>query len=171
MKPALTAAALSLAALMTAFTGPAAAQWKWRTPDGRVQYSDRPPPPGVSEKDILQQPRGFTRPAAAPAVPSSPAATPPAAASAAAPAASDPELEARRRKEKEQQDAQRKAEEEKLAKQRAENCQRAQGYMRSLNDGIRIARTNAQGEREILNDDQRAEEVRRTQQVIAADCR
>lgn len=169
MKPALTAAALSVAALMTAFTAPAAAQWKWRTPDGRVQYSDRPPPPGVAEKDILQQPRGAVRlaPAASPAS----AALPPAAASAASPAASDPELEARRRKEKEQQDAQRKAEEDKLAKQRAENCQRAQGYLRSLSDGIRIARTNAQGEREILNDDQRAEETRRTQQVIASECR
>lgn len=165
MKPALTAAALSLAALLTAFTGPAAAQWKWRTPDGRVQYSDRPPPPGVAEKDILQQPRGAARPATTPSPAASPAATSPAA------AASDPELEARRRKEKEQQDAQRKAEEDKLAKQRAENCQRAQGYLRSLNDGVRIARTNAQGEREILNDEQRAEETRRTQQIIASDCR
>ncbi|MFZ5520135.1 MAG: DUF4124 domain-containing protein [Pseudomonadota bacterium] len=165
MKPALTAAALSLAALLTAFTGPAAAQWKWRTPDGRVQYSDRPPPPGVAEKDILQQPRGAARPATTPSPAASPAAASPAA------AASDPELEARRRKEKEQQDAQRKAEEDKLAKQRAENCQRAQGYLRSLNDGIRIARTNAQGEREILNDEQRAEETRRTQQIIASDCR
>lgn len=166
MKPALTAAALSLAALLTAFTGPASAQWKWRMPDGRVQYSDRPPPPGVAEKDILQQPRGALRPAPIPA-----AAASHAAASAPAVAASDPELEARRRKEKEQQDAQRKAEEDKLAKQRAENCQRAQNYLRTLNDGIRIARTNAQGEREILNDDQRADEVRRTQQIISTDCR
>lgn len=167
MKPVLPAALLVSLAALAALPAPAAAQWKWRTADGRVQYSDRPPPPGVSEKDILQQPRGTPRPAPAPAGVASPAA----AASPASAAASDPELEARRRKEKEQQDAQRKAEEDKLAKQRAENCQRAQGYLRSLNDGIRIARTNAQGEREILNDDQRAEEARRTQQVIASDCR
>lgn len=167
MKPALPAALLLSVATLAALPGAASAQWKWRTPDGRVQYSDRPPPAGVAEKDILSQPRGGVRPAAA----STPAS---AAASSAAPAArpaSDPELEARRRKDKEQEEAKRKAEEDKLAKQRAENCQRAQGYLRTLNDGIRIARTNAQGEREILNDEQRAQEVQRTQQIIASDCR
>ena len=40
-------------------SSPAAAQWKWRDAQGRVQYSDRPPPTTVPDRDIL------TRPAAA----------------------------------------------------------------------------------------------------------
>ena len=43
--------------------------------------------------------------------------------------------------------------------------------MRTLDSGIRIARTNEKGEREILDDSQREEEVRRTRDVISADCR
>ena len=48
----MTAAPLLLAALV-ALPTQAAMQWKWRDAQGQVQYSDRPPPPGVSDKDIL----------------------------------------------------------------------------------------------------------------------
>jgi len=40
-----------------------------------------------------------------------------------------------------------------------------------LNDGIRIARTNANGEREILDDKGRAAEMQRTQEIIDSSCR
>ena len=33
-------------------------QWKWRDAQGRVQYSDRPPPAGTADKDILARPPG-----------------------------------------------------------------------------------------------------------------
>ena len=43
--------------------------------------------------------------------------------------------------------------------------------MRTLESGMRLARTNDKGEREILDDKQRADETQRTRQdVIAADC-
>ena len=66
--------------------------------------------------------------------------------------------------------AKRKAEDEKLAKTRAENCPRARSYQRTLDDGIRIARTNEKGEREILDDAARAKEMERTRQIIASEC-
>lgn len=165
------AAGLVLAGLMLGSLSPALAQYKWRDAAGNVQYSDRPPPAGTPEKDILAQPRTAKRPAvAAPATPAAPAST---EASASAPGnvkASDPELEARKKKEKEQQDAKRKAAEEALAKQKQENCQRARSYLRTLEDGIRISRTNDKGEREILDDKQRAEEVDRAKQGISSNC-
>ena len=101
------------------------------------------------------------------------AASAPAAGSrAAAPAAkaSENELDAKRRKLEEEEKAKQQAEEAKLAKDRAENCQRAKAYERTLNDGIRISRTNAQGEREILDDKGRADEMPRTQDAIQAHC-
>ncbi len=40
-----------------------------------------------------------------------------------------------------------------------------------LQDGVRINRLNDKGERIILDDAQRAEEMRRTQGVIDSECR
>ncbi len=154
----------------------ASGQWKWRDASGSIQYSDRPPPQGTPESSILSKPRASTarvavKPVeAASAVGSGAArATPPAA------KASESELEAKHRKAEEEKLAQQKAlqqaEEAKQDKERAENCERAKGYQRTLNDGMRISRTNANGEREILDDKARAEEVRRNQESIKANCK
>ncbi|AKJ29190.1 DUF4124 domain-containing protein [Caldimonas brevitalea] len=148
---------------------PAAAQWKWRDASGKVQYSDRPPPASVTDKDVLQRPAGARK--ATPPVPATEASAP--AAPVAKPAAPgvDKELEERRKKEAQEQEAKAKAEEERLAKARAENCTRAKNYQQTLDSGIRIARTNEKGEREILDDAARAKEVERAKQVIASDCK
>jgi len=148
----------------------AGTQWKWRDAGGAIQYSDRPPPPGTPDSAIL------TRPTAARqvrVVDVTPAASGSAAGNTSAntPAkAVDPELEARRKKAEEERVARQKAEEEKQAKVRADNCERARGYERSLKDGMRIARTNDRGEREILDDKARSEELQRTQETIQSNC-
>lgn len=155
--------------LVLSFHGNAAAQWKWKDDSGRVQYSDLPPPPHVAEDKILQRPHGAQR--------RGPAFVPPEAASAAAPALpasapkGDPELEAKRAKQKEEEAAKRKAEEVKLAAARAENCTRAKRYVTSLQEGQRIGRTNAKGEREVLDDAGRAAEIKRAQEIVATDCK
>jgi hypothetical protein len=147
---------------------PAEAQWKWRDKAGRIQYSDVPPPATVSEHDVLQRPLGVQR-----RLDAMPAASSPTAAASAATEgkAVDPELEAKRRKAEQDEEAKRKAEQERAAAARADNCVRARGYLRTLDDGIRIARTNDKGEREILDDKARAEEARRTRDIIASDCK
>ena len=159
-------------------TLPAQAQWKWRDQRGQVQYSDLPQPPGVPEQNILSRPASskarlaVMSPAASAVVPAMAASGPAASASSAlAPHTIDPELEARRKKAEAEQAAKAKAEEARVAAARADNCKRAQSQMRTLDSGIRIARTNEKGEREILDDSQREEEVRRTRDVISADCR
>jgi hypothetical protein len=150
---------------------PAEAQWKWRDKSGRVQYSDLPPPASVAEKDVLQRPGGAQRPLA-PAAPV--AAAPASAASGVAvltPKTVEPELEAKRRKAEEEKQAKDKAEEQRIAAAKADNCSRARAQLRTIDDGIRIARTNAQGEREVLDDKGRAEERQRTMEIIASDCK
>jgi hypothetical protein len=133
-----------------------------------VQYSDRPPPAGTPEHNILSRPAGQRAQVARAAADAA------SGASAPAPAAStsvDPELEAKRKKAEDEKQAKKKADEEKSAAQRADNCQRARGYQRSLQDGIRITRSNAAGEREVLDDKGRAEEMQRTQDVISSNCK
>ena len=64
-----------------------------------------------------------------------------------------------------------KAYDEQVAKVRAENCERAKRSKASFDSGARIARTNAKGEREFLDDAQRAAETKRLDVVIANDCK
>lgn len=173
LHPISSRVALSVLAALCLYSLPASAtpQWKWRDASGSIQYSDRPPPAGTPEQAILARPAVPTSRPVVKAAEVAPAAAPVAPAASAAATKADSELEARRRKAEEEKKAQVKAEEEKQAKVRAENCQRATAYMKSLQDGIRIARTNAAGEREILDDAGRAEEMRRTQEVMAGNCR
>ncbi len=167
-KPSVTwllalAAGVALGGLAVAQTG----TWKYRDAQGRIVVSDLPPPPGVQDKDILERPTTVVRrPAPAPAAAPAPAGT-----GTALAAAVDPELEARRKKAADEQAQQQKAQQEKEAAQRAENCARARQHLAALNDGMRIARVNDRGEREILDDKGRAEEMQRARQVIASDCK
>ena len=139
--------------------------WKWRDKTGRVSFSDLPPPSDVSEKDILQRPSP-TRTYALPA----PAASAASASAAASAPRVDPELVARRQRAEQEKLEKRKLDDTAAAIARAANCKRAQDYMRTLDDGMRIARVNESGQREFLDDQQRAVEVQRTKQTIASDC-
>ena len=151
-------------------TLPAAAQWKWKDARGQVVISDTPPPRDIPERDVLSKPSSvMQRSAAAAAAPAASAQAP--AAETVAKAKVDPELEARRKKAESDQADRAKAEEAKIAAARADNCQRAKSHMSTLDSGVRLSRTNANGEREILDDKQRADEIQRTRQVIASDCR
>lgn len=161
---------LALAFLVgTTFVAPASAQWKWRDKSGVVQYSDLPPPPGIPAQDILQRSTTGRQgvPGAGPAASAAP--------TAAGARGGDPELEARRRKAEQEKTDKAKAEErdqaERAAIAKADNCSRAKGHMKSLEDGLRMVRTNASGEREVLDDKARAEEKARAREIIASDCK
>jgi hypothetical protein len=163
-----------------AFALSAAAQWQWVGKDGRKVFSDRPPPADVQEKDILKQPEG--RRAAVPLIPTETTeAASPSAAAAAAKAKADPnapkisgkdaELQAKKKKLEEEEAAKRKVEEEKIAKSRVDNCERAKKTLATYQSGVRIAITNAKGEREIMDDAGKAVESKRMQTVIDRDCK
>ena len=149
---------------------PAAAQWKWRDKGGIVQYSDTPPPLGIPAQDILQKPNFSQRNLVAPAFAASGASAPQLALKGA-----DPELEAKRRQQEQDKADKGKADEraqaEKVAVAKADNCVRARNHMRTLEEGVRMVRTNANGEREVLDDKSRAEEKSRAREIIASDCK
>lgn len=166
---------LSALACTMLCVGMASAQsvpWKYRDAQGRIVVSDLPPPAGVQDKDIIERPTAAVRRAAATAQTQSAAASAPAnAASATLAQSNDPELEARRKKAATEQELKQKVQQDKDNAQRAENCSRAKSHLAALNDGMRIARTNDKGEREILDDKGRAEEMQRARQIMASDCK
>lgn len=161
-----SAALLMLALAVT--PAQAGTQWKWRDASGAIQYSDRPPPPGTPDSAILARPPAPARQVRTVETPA--LANGAAPAPTTAPKTADPELEARRKKAEDERITRQKADEDKQAKVRADNCERARGYERSLKDGLRIARTNEKGEREILDDQARNEELQRTQETIQSNC-
>jgi hypothetical protein len=164
MTPSRITSCLLTGLLLLAWGSPALAQWKWRDAEGRVQYSDRPPPPGVAEKDILQRPAGQALRVVTltPGAPASAAASAPAAPGRAA---SEPSSRQRLEDEKRREDEKRQGE------IRAENCRRANNQMRLLESGVRVTRDTAGGEREFLDDKGRQEEMRRARAVIASECK
>jgi cytochrome c biogenesis factor len=165
------ARAIAAAGLLAVLAGPAFAQWKWRDANGQITASDRAPPKEIPDKDILERPTNVA--ARRPAAPASAAdaAVPLAAASAPARTALESEVEARKRAAEQQAAAKARAEEQRLAEQRAENCRRARNQVAALESGQRIARFNDKGEREVLDDKGRADELRVARDVIASDCR
>ena len=101
------------------------------------------------------------------------AATPAASGASApllAPKGTDPELEAKRKKAEQDAAARKRAEDEKIAIAKVDNCARARVQLKAIDDGQRLSRINAQGEREFLDDKGRAEEAQRARTVIDADC-
>jgi hypothetical protein len=162
--PALLAALLGLALAL-----PAEAQWKWRDSKGQTQYSDLPPPAGVPEQDILARPGPNTKRRAI-ASPSAASAASSSASGALATRTVDSDLEAKRKKAEAENAEKQKAADSKVAAQRQDNCNRAKEQMRTLDSGLRLARTNDKGEREVLDDQARADETKRTREIIAANC-
>jgi hypothetical protein len=155
-----------IATAATAQTAPMPPAWKWRDAAGQVHVSDLPPPLSVPAKDILDRPPLQRKVAAAEA-----AATSAAAAPLNTGPKTDPELEARRKRAADEQAAQQRQQQDRDLVLRADNCSRAKGALAGLAEGQRMTRTNAKGEREVLDDKERADEMQRARAVIASDCR
>lgn len=153
-------------AAMGVFCLAAQAQWQWVDNAGRKVFSDQPPPPDIPVKNILKQPRRAAN--ASVAAPS--AATP---ASAAAPQLSndDKELLAQKKKAESEAMARIKEEADSLVKIKATNCEKAKANQSLLDSGVRMAVTNAKGEREFLDDAARAAEQRRTRTAMDTNCK
>ena len=169
------AISLVLALTIGSFSTVSFAQWQWLGKDGRKVFSDRSPPAEVLDKDILKRPSGAVR-TVAPADATvdatiKPASAPTPKASAPKLSGKDLELEAKKKKAEDEESVKKKAEDEKLVKVKAENCERAKGSLATLQSGLRIASTNAKGEREVYDDAKRQSESKRAQDVIDSSCK
>jgi hypothetical protein len=159
--------------LLFVSVGAAAQMYKWTDKDGKVRYGDTPPP-GVKSSSVAAP-----APASAPSSSASPASgrTPAPITGSAADAKKGPltpaEQEQQYRKQKEEQAkaAAKTASEAEAKSQRNEACDRSKEYLRTLESGQRIARTNSAGERYYLEDSQVAAEVAKAQQSIQQACK
>jgi hypothetical protein len=158
-------------ALALALPAASFAQWQWIDKDGRKVFSDQSPPADIPAKNILKQPGARGR-SVTPAEPAAPAAVP-AKATPASPKLSgkDKELEEKKKQAEAAEAEKKKEQDEQVAKERADNCARMKTAKTTLDSGARIARMNEKGEREYMDDAQRAAEGKRLETLIARDCK
>ncbi len=136
---------------------------KWVDADGKVHYSDQPPPANVTAKTLRT-----TSDTAAPGITAG-------AAAASAPAA--PKTVAEREAELKKAQQAKKEAADKAAKEQARiegektNCEAAQLSLRALQEGMRIVEVDAKGERSYLDDEQRRQRMEKAQQNIKTYCR
>lgn len=160
---------------------PSIAQYQWRDGNGRMVFSDQPPPPEVDPTKVIRRDTGRLNP---PASTSAGSARPPEGGSTgtsanakAAPAASAPEsfadrqLEAKR-KAQEKADAERKKKEQADQEAKvARACEEMRSEVRTLETGMRVARVNAQGEREFLSDEDRNKRIDTVRRDMREHCK
>ncbi|HTD05702.1 DUF4124 domain-containing protein [Undibacterium sp.] len=139
------------------------AQYVWLDEKGVKQFSDTPPPSSVPNNRILKSPN---KPGKENALPDSAAATQDADQAKPATTASKNEDFLKRRAEQAEKD-QKAAEEQRVASEKSKNCERVQSYQRTLDSGVRIATTDANGERAIMTDEQRAQESAGNKRLLA----
>ena len=135
------------------------AQYVWLDERGVKQFSDMPPPPSISANRILKQPGGGNTPAA---VPAEPAVTEPKPQMTTA----EKNAEFRKRQSERAEKEKKETEAARIASDKARNCERAHEYHRALESGERISRTDKNGERSFLSDEQRAKEVKESRRVL-----
>lgn len=133
---------------------PASAQiYEWRDVDGKVIYSDKPPP-GVDAKLI--------RRGALPAPTASPQPTK---------SLAEKEVEFRERQAEAAEKKEKKSQEKLKAAQRAERCQQAREHLKILKSADRVLTKTEDGPAKQLRPSQRKAETEKAQKVIAEDCK
>lgn len=152
---------------------PASAQmYKWVDANGKVQYSDKPPPGNVKTEKLRPPPPAPSAPAASATASSEAKAGAQKDAAKAGPRTPAEQEQAFRKRQLEAAKAQ-EADEKKQAQARdkEEHCRRATAAVTALQLGGRQQRIDAKGERVFLDEQQIAQELAKAQQEAAAACK
>jgi hypothetical protein len=172
-------------ALLTLAWAPAGAvQYQWRDTQGRMVYSDLPPPVSVAPDRIIRAPQ-LPRVAASPLPPgTAQVATSATSAGSAASAGSagsagageaglsnaEREMGWRKRLADKAAEEKKAAEAARRKLELARACSDAQGDIRSLESGQRISRINAAGEREFISDAERSQRLASARKNVGERC-
>ncbi|MDP9125177.1 MAG: DUF4124 domain-containing protein [Pseudomonadota bacterium] len=147
--------------------------WKWRDAAGQLHISDTAPPAGTPARNIISGPPGGVPVAPVLKTTTQSTTSTTTAADSAASGAETALDKKKRAADKERADkakADRAAVDAKNLAIRQDNCSRARAGLAGIQSGQRMARFNDKGEREVLDDAGRAEELKRAQELIASNC-
>ena len=161
-------AAAFIAAL--SFATAALAQYVWVDDKGTKQFSDTPPPASVPKARILRQPSAMQSTSAADKNTASADAPAESVKSAAPMTSAEKNTDFLKRRNEQAEKDKKAADEAKRKADNAQNCERARSYAQGLESGQRMARTDKNGERAFLSDEERAGELQNAKRIIS-DCK
>ena len=147
---------LALFALFALFAFSALAQaqiYSWRDGEGKMHYSDQPPPVGVDRARTL-------KPQLAPA----------ADGEQAKKKLTEQEIDFRKRQADAAEAAAKAQSAQAETADRQRNCSQARSYLQTLESGMRVTRSDDKGERAFLDDQERAQEIAAAKRAIAGNC-
>lgn len=143
--------------------------FKWIDKDGKVHFTDTPPPADAVKgeaKKLNIAPSGNAGAGAAAAK-----STPDRTKDSAKDSARDNAKEADKKKADTAEKAKKEEETERVAKANEERCKEAKRYLSSLETGQPLVRNNDAGERTIMSDAERATETARAKTAMSESCK
>ncbi len=147
--------------LMLSSAPAVAALNKWVDANGKVHYSDQPPPANVKAKTLRS----------APATPDSVGDVAATSAPAATKTYAEREAEWKKAQQAKKEAADKATQEQARKEERKANCALSQQNLRTFQSGMPIAEVDASGERAYLDDTQRQQRIAKAQQDISNWCK
>jgi len=144
--------AIALIALLLPFAA-AAQVYTWKDANGKIHYSDQPPPDQGTRSRVVNVDKADT-----------------ADVPAAQKAAADKRLDANKQAKDQKEAADKAAKEKADEAQRQQDCERARVSLQGLESGQIRYRMGADGEREALDDSAREAELANARRVMEATC-
>lgn len=159
-----------LAALLALSGGAAAQLYQWRDTNGKMVFSDIPPPPGIPAGNIIKAPKGRSAPAPAAATS---AAAPAGSAASASPSPGQKSIAEREAEYKKRQaDAAEKAAKEEASaneeRLKQGRCREIRSGLAQMESGQRIRTVDEKGEPAFLDDGERAKRTEQLRRDLAS---
>lgn len=151
---------LTILSMLAAATAAQAGVTKWVDAEGRVHYSDQPPPSAAKSQKNLDI---KTSPASAQA--------PVTEGKTGEKSLAEKELEFRKRQVQAEEAAAKQAKAREEAKRKQENCIQARNQLQALQEGQRIVKYNEKGERVFLEDSARPQAIEEAQRTVDSWCK
>lgn len=152
-----------LICLMLVSTNAISALNKWVDADGRVHYSDIPPPPGKNTKMLSTTPgitgsrsAGESTASSAPVAPKTIA---------------EREIELKKAQQAKKEVADKSARKQAVAEANKAYCASLQKNLGALQEGIRMVELDADGNQFFIDDEQRQQRIAKIQQDISSNCK
>ena len=141
-------------AILLATATVAAQVYKWVDKDGKVQYSDTPPPADATKAEAKKVDAGALAPG-----------------TAAAPTLEKRAKDFDKRRNEEIEKGKKAAEAQKKADVDEENCKNAKIVIRDLESGRPLKRATEQGESKYMSDEERQADLEKARATVATSCK
>lgn len=150
---------LVMLSLLVLATSAQAGITKWEDANGKVHYSDQPPPSTAKSQQDLDL---KNNPAASAASSSG---------KGAEKSLAEKDLESKKRRVQAEEAAAKQAKDQEEAKNRKANCEQARRQLQAVQEGQRMSRFDEKGERVFLEDSDRPQAIEKAKQSVDSWCK